>query len=116
MGKYKESEKYLKIACNLDGGNIWSWYYYGLLMKKLNNDKESEIALNRSLNMFDKNCNNNYKNAILLFQTMKPHLYKTKGIDTNNALFHDRLFQQIEDKIASYLLKDEDVNISSNTQ
>ena len=90
MGKYEESAKYLRIACSLDEKNIWTFYYYGLLMKQMNECGESDKALDRALAMFKFNCSENYKNACMLKENMKPHLEKTKIVDGKNMDYHNR--------------------------
>merc|ERR1712228_646384 len=105
MGKYEESAKYLKIACNLDEKNIWTYYYYGLLMNQMNNLYESEQALDRALTMFKLNCSENYKNAHMLKENMKPHLEKTKFVDGKNIDYHDKFENAIAEFVESFRIK-----------
>ena len=99
MGKYVESEKYLKIARDLDERNLWTFYYYGLLMNVLEKEEESEYALKRSLEMFDVNCHHNAKNAHILRENMRPHLTKTKEVDSQNSRFHQRFERMIDEYV-----------------
>merc|ERR1712048_619922 len=101
MGRYEESKKYLQIACSLDESNIWTYYYYGLLMKQLKDTKESDKALAKALEMFKLNCAENYRNASMLRENMKPHLEKTKQIDAKNKEFHQKFENAVDDFVES---------------
>ena len=94
-----ESEKYLQIARDLDERNLWTFYYYGLLMNVLEKEEESEYSLERSLEMFRLNCHRNAKNANILRENMRPHLTKTKEVDAKNIKFHERFEMMINDYV-----------------
>merc|ERR1719361_1649312 len=109
MGNLVESRKYLNIARKLDERNLWTFYYYGLLMNELLKYEEAEQSLNRSLEMFQINCRGNAKNAGILRQNMRPHLAKTKAVDAKHLKFHQR-FEVMIDEYVETLRREKSVD------